>query len=151
MRVLYLSGSHKPVQVDDDDYIDLQQHNWYAHPKGYAQAWINGKITLMHRYIMQPGKLQVDHKDGDKCNNQRSNLRAVKHSQNTQNVPPKANNTSGYVGVSKNGIYWQANIYKDGLRKFVGNFKDKNKAASAYNSAALELYGEHAYLNPIST
>jgi len=146
-----LGGSNKPVQVDDDDYIDLKQYRWYLHPRGYAQASINGRMVLMHRLIMQPGKLQVDHINGDKCNNQRTNLRIVKHSQNIQNVPPKANNTSGYVGVSKNGIYWQANIYKDGLRKFIGNFRDKNKAASAYNTVALELYGENAYLNPIST
>ena len=146
-----MGGSLKPVQLDDDDYIDLQQHKWYSHPRGYAQAYIDGKMVLMHRLIMQPGKLQVDHIDGDKCNNQRTNLRVVKHSQNIQNVPPKANNTSGFVGVSKNGIYWQANIYKDGKRKFLGNFKDKNKAASAYNVAALELFGKNAYLNPIST
>lgn len=146
-----MGGSGVSVMVDDDDYIDLKDYKWYLHPRGYAQAYIKGRMVLMHRFIMQPGALQVDHMDGNKCNNQRSNLRLVKHGQNIQNVPPKVNNTSGFVGVSKNGIYWQANIYKDGVRKFLGNFRDKNKAASAYNDAALELYGKNAYLNSIST
>lgn len=146
-----MGGSGISVMVDDDDYIDLKDYRWYLHPRGYAQAHIKGKMVLMHRLIMQPGALQVDHIDGNKCNNQRSNLRLVKHGENIQNVPPKINNTSGFVGVSKNGIYWQANIYKDGVRKFIGNFRDKNKAASAYNDVALELYGKNAYLNPIST
>lgn len=146
-----MGGSNLPVKVDDDDYVDLRQYKWYLHPRGYAQAYIQGKMVLMHRFIMQPGSLQIDHMDGDKTNNQRSNLRIVRHGTNIQNVPPKANNTSGFVGISKNGIYWQANIYKDGKRLFLGNFKDKLKAASAYNTAALELYGNNAYLNPTST
>lgn len=150
MRELVLGGSNIPVKVDDDDYIDLSSHKWYIHTKGYAQAFIDGKMTLMHRFIMQPAKhLQVDHKDGDKTNNQRSNLRIVTKAVNAQNIPPKANNTSGYVGVAKNGIYWQSSIYKDGKRQFIGNFRDKESAALAYNERALLIYGPDAYLNAI--
>lgn len=150
MSEIILCGSNIKTLVDDDVYDDLVIYKWYIHPKGYAQAWIDGKITLMHRMIMQPGKKQVDHMDGNKLNNRRSNLRLVSQSQNIQNTPPRCNNTSGYVGVSRNGPYWQANIYKDGKRFFIGNFKDKNSAAVAYNKRALSLYGKNAYLNTIS-
>lgn len=150
MRELILGGSHIAVLVDDADYVDLVSHRWYIHPKGYAQAFIEGKMVLMHRFIMQPPKhLQVDHKDGNKANNQRSNLRIVTKSVNAQNVPPKANNTSGFVGVARNGKYWQSAVYKNGKRHFVGTFKDAVSAAIAYNAKAVELYGENTYQNPI--
>lgn len=146
-----MRGNNIPVRVDDDDYVDLSQHKWYLHPKGYAQAFIDGACVLMHRFIMQPpSDMQIDHIDRDKTNNKRSNLRIVRKGINAQNIPPKANNTSGYVGVARNGIYWQASIYFNRKRQFVGNFKDKESAAIAYNDRALELYGENAYLNAVS-
>ena len=150
MRELVLRGSNVVVKVDDDDYDRVAEHKWYIHTKGYAQAFIDGRMTLMHRFIMSPPKsLQIDHIDRDKTNNQRFNLRVVTKAVNAQNIPPKANNTSGYVGVSRNGVYWQSSIYKDGKRQFIGNFKDKESAAVAYNERALLLYGDKAFLNQV--
>lgn len=150
MKELYLRGSNKPVLLDDSDYVKIEHYKWYAHPRGYAQAFIDGKQILMHRFIMQPDcDMQIDHIDRNKLNNQRSNLRIVQRGVNIQNIPPKANNTSGLVGVSRNGKYWQASIYKDRKRIFIGNYKDKISAGIAYNDMALKLYGEHSHINHI--
>ena len=147
MQIIYTKQLHE-ILVDDDDYERLSRHKWYLHPKGYAQAWIGGHMVLMHRIVMTPGDRQVDHKDGNKLNNTKSNLRLVTQGVNTQNVPPKKNNTSGYVGVNRNGNYWQASVYKNGARVFCRTFGDKESAARAYNEAARQHYGINAYQNP---
>lgn len=150
MKRVYSRTGSRSVMVDDEDYDELSKHTWYISARGYAQALIDGKMTLMHRLIMQPpDDMHIDHRDRDKTNNQRTNLRIVTKGVNAQNTAPKSNNTSGYVGVSKNGIYWQSSIYQEGKRQFIGNFKDKESAALAYNERALLLYGDNAYLNVI--
>lgn len=151
MKVIYARGSNHKIFVDDDDYDYLVKFRWYVYGRGYAVASINGKNVAMHRMIMGPAKkLSIDHIDRNKTNNQKENLRIVSRSINAQNISPKSNNTSGFVGVSRNGLYWQASIYKNNKRQFLGNFKDKESAAIAYNERALILYGENAYLNPTS-
>ena len=151
MRAVYSNSGDRVVTVDDADYDLVSKYRWYIHKRGYAMTCIDGAAVLMHRLIMQPAKnMQVDHIDRNKTNNSRNNLRIVSKGYNAQNIAPKANNTSGYVGVSKNGKYWQSSIYKDKKRQFIGNFKHKDSAAIAYNKRALLLYGKNAYLNPIS-
>lgn len=150
MRVIVSKTTGRRVFIDDDDYDYLSKFTWYIHSRGYAQALIDGQMVLMHRLIMRPpNNMHIDHIDHDKTNNQKYNLRVVTKGANAQNIPPKANNTSGYVGVASNGKYWQSSIYKDGKRQFIGNFKNKDSAAVAYNKRALLLYGKNAYLNPI--
>lgn len=150
MRAIYSRSSDRRVFVDDADYDEISKYRWYIHPRGYALAQIDGKTVLMHRLIMQPPEdMQIDHIDRDKTNNQRINLRIVTKSVNAQNIAPKSNNTSGFVGVARNGKYWQAAVYQNGKRHFAGNFKDAISAAIAYNNKAKELYGLNTYQNPI--
>jgi len=74
----------------------------YGDGRGYLQVQIAGKNYKIHRlvaekFIPNPNNLpQVDHIDGDKTNNDVSNLRWVTHMTNGQSI-----NRSGNVG------YWQ--------------------------------------------
>lgn len=151
MKTLQLIGKyeHLLVKLDDSDYDEMSQYRWYYHPKGYAQAYIGGKSVLMHRMLLEfpPKSKDIDHKNGDKLDNQRDNLRVCDRGVNVQNQ--KHWSKYGFKGVCKNGKYWQAAIYHDKKRKFLGNFKTIEEAAIAYNNAALELYGVDAYLNKI--
>lgn len=67
---------------------------------------------------------------------------------------PRPNTTSRYKGVSfakdKKLKKWNARINYDGLSKHIGYYLTEDEAAIAYNEAAKELLGEHAYLNEVA-
>jgi len=107
-----------------------------------------------HRLIYQiansidilPSDIQIDHIDGNKQNNNPSNLRIATNQDNQRNVKIQRNNTSGFKGVTyeKNRNKWKASIY-DGTRKInLGRFKSPEEAHLAYKNKAIELFGEFA-------
>jgi hypothetical protein len=144
--------------VDDEDYAVLSRHKWSACPRGYARRRLKnnenptGKFQLvyMHRVLMQltafDGK-QVDHIDGNKANNRRSNLRLCNPSQNHANVGPNKRNKSGYKGVCfhKRFNKWTASIAADGKIKHLGYFSTPEAANTAYCDAAKIYQGEFAH------
>ena len=54
---------------------------------------------------------------------------------------------SKYRGVCRNRRKWQAVIWVQGKRKYLGTFKDEELAAKAYDAAAIEYRGARASLN----
>lgn len=155
MREIELHDGQK-VQVDDADYEWVVRHKWQLDPKGYVKRHIYqwGKRTTipLAREIMVVGDdMQVDHIDGDKLNNQRSNLRCVCNMKNCWNRRRRSDNTSGYKGVNwcKVRGSWVARIQADGKRLLLGCFDDPKEAARAYNKAALRYHGEYARLNDV--
>lgn len=138
--------------VDDEDWHRLSLFGWCSGAGGYANAGINGTTVLMHRMLMHrmlmPGVGRVDHRDRNKINNQKSNLRSIDASGNSQNRTVTAAASSSFLGVSKTNLRWRATIMKDGKRYYLGMFPTELHAARAYNSAALELYDD-PYLNDV--
>lgn len=141
--------------VDDADFEFLNQFRWYAN-RGYATRTTDK--ALMHKLIMGVPKLvkgdkriEVDHEDTSKLNNQRSNLRLVTSSQNKMNSPLRKDSTTGYKGVSldKAGRGFETYIWVNKKKRFLGYFDTAVKAAKAYNEAAKEHFGEFARLNEI--
>lgn len=163
MKKIKLSTGHYTL-VDDVDFERLSQYRWQLHSGGYAfrAAYIPAsksitgkkrrKTVYMHRLIMDnPENKMIDHINKDKLDNRRTNLRVVTASQNQMNS--RRRQASGFKGV-----YYvkERNIYRVILgfkhkAKTVGWFKNKIEAAKAYNSAALELYGEYAELNDVAS
>lgn len=126
-------GNGVHTMVDDSDYYTLMTRRWWKSAYGYAA----GRLGLMHR-VLQEGAI-VDHRDGNRLNNQRANLRAVTASENSQNRR-RVQNESGYLGVSRNGQSWQARIKCQRKTYFLGNFRLAEEAAKAYDKKAKELY-----------
>lgn len=60
-----------------------------------------------------------------------------------------ATNTTGYRGVfkAKQENTWTAAVFADGVRHYLGTFKNKGDAAEAYNQAAIVFHGADAKLN----
>ena len=89
---------------------------------------------------------QVDHKDTDRSNNRWANLRLATGSQNKANMGKRADNKSGYKGVSwySQTSRWVAQIRFEGKSKTLGYFLDPVKAHAAYCEAAARLFGEFA-------
>lgn len=147
--------------VDDSDYEWLNQWKWRLTNTGYAvrRQWLgrdesggcHEKLIRMHRLIVAaPPELEVDHIDGNKLNNQRSNLRLATSQQNNFNFPiRKDKRHSRYKGVSRvwDGKKFRSHISINGKTKHLGCFTDEVEAAKAYDAAAVELFGEYARLN----
>lgn len=143
--------------VDNQDYVYLSKYTWYC-SCGYAVRLPNkrkkGAATTerirMHNEIL--GIKGVDHKNRNKLDNRRQNLRPATQQQNLCNRETPKSNRSGYKGVSeasngKKGLKWRADIRSKGLLRCLGYFKTRQAAAAVYNKAAKKLHGEFAVLN----
>lgn len=139
------------VLIDEID-SDLESRTWSLH-NGYAATSILKKTVPMHRIIMarilerplNPGE-EVDHINGNRLDNRRSNLRLVNRSQNAKNRKASSKNKSGYLGVRKHPKYkrWYAYITSNKVQHYLGSFDTPELAYEAYCRAAIELNGEFA-------
>src|SRR5437660_304942 len=127
MKLIPLGGLYRRdqafVKVDDEDYDNLSRFYWYIDSKGYPVRF--GGVR-MHRHILgKAGKL-VDHRNHDKLDSQRSNLRLCNNFQNQQNRGKNRNNTSGYKGVSyqQTNRNYRATITANGKQKWLGAAED---------------------------
>jgi len=110
---------------------------------GYVMIGIDGVRYGAHRlaifYVtgaMPEG--EVDHINGNRCDNRIANLRSVSHMENMQNErKPRSSNRSGLLGVSlcsQTGRY-RAFISINGKSVSVGRFDTPEKAYDAYVAA----------------
>lgn len=152
MRIELTRG--KFAIIDDDDYFWIKAWKWSCNDQGYARRIrkVKGKCheVRMHRAIVAaPLGLDVDHIDGNRLNNRKSNLRLSTRSQNHFNRKPRQKTASGYKGVSWSKDRWMVRVVIGGRSKNIGKFNCKHDAAEAYNAAASREYGEFAKLNII--
>lgn len=157
-RLIGLGGDNF-AEVDIKDFKWLDTSIWRMNTGGYATR--DGNPRRMHRAIAAKilGRSlarneQVDHADGNRLNNRRANLRVVTNQQNGFNKKP-------YIGTSHyKGVFWNKQKGKwaaalsltesNAKRKYhVGFFAQELDAALAYDVAAIQLFGQHAYLNLI--
>lgn len=151
MKEIPLTGGLITI-VDDEDFEMLSHWKWSANENGYAYRRTpvrrKQQMVRMHRLIMLPDPdEQVDHINGDGLDNRRCNLRLCTLGQNRCNLSKYRNNASGRKGVWWSQGRWCAAIRKGGRAYHLGRFLDRDAAARAYDSAALELHGEFARLN----
>lgn len=167
----------RPVRIDGDtayvaltrgmtakvslkDLEAVQPYNWIAQccdGNFYAarRAKVNGKsmIVLLHRVLLnaKPGTF-VDHKNGDRLDNRRSNLRLATPSQNAANrhlVWKSGRRLGTTLGVThipelnRTNPWWAYVNYK-GKRHHLGYFPTEEEAAKVRRKAAVKLHGAFA-------
>lgn len=141
----------KVALVDDEDFEYLSQWKW-CYGKGYAMR--NGprnhykrRVIWMHRLIIDaPESLEVDHKNLDKLDNRKENLRACTHAENCRNVSAGKRNSTGFRGVSfnKKTKRYMAMITSNGVSKFLGYFDNAEDAYSKRREHIHQYHGEFA-------
>lgn len=156
MKEIPVTGGHVAL-VDDEDYDFLSKFSWSSHkPRRsntvYARRFVSkGAYELMHREVLK-GESRVDHRDGNGLNNCRLNLRPCTQAQNMGNMEKVKSHSSRYKGVHfyKRLNKWMAYICPNYSKVHLGYFDSENDAASAYNHAAQQHFGEFAKLNQIA-
>jgi hypothetical protein len=94
--------------------------------------------------------INVDHKDKNKLNNTKSNLRLCLHKDNMKNRRSHGG-TSQYKGIHWNAEseVWKVRIYNDDRYIGLGRFTNEIAAANCYNHWARNYHGEFAQLNEV--
>ncbi len=151
----------KEALVDDCDHTYLMQWTWCFQKQskgGYAKRrGEGGRTILMHREVGKRIGLQgrIDHKNRIKLDNQRRNIRLASQSQNMGNDGLRANNKSGFKGVSlfARDQLWVPHIMLKGRCKHLGRFPSteagKIEAAYAYTVAATKIFKKFSCFNPV--
>ena len=149
-----LANARGYALVDAEDLDRTASISWsWMKPRNttYAKGRVDGKQTTLHRFILGARAGQfVDHVNGDGLDNRKTNLRFGTRAQNAQNMAATEGKSSAFKGVSwdKRVGKWRAYIKPpDGKRVTIGYFDDDRLAASAYDKAALELFGAFARTN----
>jgi len=149
MKEIPLSGPKGKglmMLVDDEDHEFLSQFKWYAKTDRngdiYAQAWITPSRLLV------PAPL-VDHVNGNKLDNTRTNLREATSRQNSWNRALRSDSKTGYKGVQwiPSRRQYRARIQVGDKRIHSNYYGTAAEAARAYDAMAREHFGEFARLN----
>lgn len=123
--------------LDEDIARQIEEKGWNytLHSADYGYRWQpvgkKRQIRYLHRDVMElagkkPGKLCVDHKNGDPLDCRLENLRLVSRAENAQNVRRrKKAGSSKFRGVQKTAKGWLVQV--KGFR--FGIFDDEVKAA----------------------
>jgi hypothetical protein len=137
------------AMIDAADLHLVAGRNWYLDRSGgqmYAKSDSPNRIRMHCLLMILPPGAMVDHIDGDGLNNRRSNLREATRGQNACNAKTRADNKSGFKGVSlhRTSGKWHAYINRNGRRHSLGYFETSEAAARAYALASPQMHGVFA-------
>ena len=127
------------VKVSKVDMARVEEERWGMYG-GYATSkkWAMHKMIMGERPVGVPAEYVIDHKDRDKRNNTRENLRWVSASFNIWNAVRPGGGR--FRGVRLMRGRWEA-IFK---RRLVGSFAEEREAARAVAREAIREWGEWA-------
>lgn len=134
------SNSDDMFWIDFEDFQRVKDHTWSV-DNGYIKARINMQLVRLHRFVKNVrDDILIDHKNRNKLDNRKSNLRECNNAQNLHNSGKNINNTSGFKGVYFDALNrrWRAEIHltingvKNKLRK---RFNTLEEAARQYDAA----------------
>lgn len=157
-HIVQPSGSYRLIpltkgraaRVSATDFDKLSVVSWHVNGDGYV---VNSKGDIMSRAVMRmvigeiPNGLLVDHENGDRLNNERSNLRLATGLDNSRNRRTNMNSKSGFKGVTPYGKKYQCAVSSGGKQFHVGYFEDPLVAAWYYDQFAIQLHGDFCSLN----
>lgn len=149
-----------PFYFDIEDFDKIKQYQWYIKKSGYvcSSKTKTHDAVYLHRLILNYPKEQIDHKNRNKADNRKENLRLCTPSENGVNKNKFQNKSTDYIGVSvvqkerfskrKNKVikyhYYRAYIHLNNKFISLGMYTNLQDAIVARLKAEHELYGDFA-------
>jgi hypothetical protein len=149
--IIISKGKEYPCLFDQEDQELISLYSWSLHSQGYAQTTINGKTVLMHRLVLgivDNPEIEVDHRFHNRLDNRKGKLRACSHSENRRNarkLKPTAH--SQFKGIYNDLGRWHVQIMQNAKVKNLGRYNNEITAAKVYDSRALEVFKDYAFVN----
>jgi hypothetical protein len=125
--------------VDDEDYDMLREFQWSYTKGGYVlRSPDKYEDSLMHRFIMRYhghniDGLVIDHIDGYRLDNRKSNLRVVTKKINGRNMYAGNRSATGFRGVRHRNNLYYAIIMVNQKAHRIGAWETAREAALAYD------------------
>ena len=144
-----ISGG-KFALVDRDLYEEVIQYKWQS-SNGYVNRHLdnNKDKESLHQFVIFKAIEyyigSIDHKNTDRADCRRENLRVGTQSQNVANSKPKMGRYKGVRKYSTN--CFRSRIMVGGREINLGSYYSKAEAADTYDNAAIVFFGEFANLN----
>jgi hypothetical protein len=156
IEIALANGGVTIIDVEDRRHAAFA---WRQNPGGYVERKIGPakarRCLLLHRIILGVAdpRIEVDHRDLDRLNNRRRNLRETSHAQNGQNLPLK-DGTSRFRGVTweTRRARWVAASRLDGRNYYLGTFQDEldaGRSAEAFRRAHMPFATMDMTLDPV--
>lgn len=147
---VYIKTSKGNILCDLKDWDKLKGYYWYIASDGYPSAFINGKSTKLHVFLLDcPPGYERDHIDGNKADNRRKNLRIVPAYANRFNKGLSRRNKSGHTGVFWYEKYKKYQVYIQANKKqiFLGYYEDYDEAVKVREKAEEVYFGNYRRKN----
>ena len=159
MEILTKENEKCLVSPEDFEFFSQKEISRYTNYLAYGSKFLHVHVIerMGFEAPKKANKMCIDHIDGDKLNNQRSNLRIVSSSENNRNVEkPKEKYSSNYRGVSwinkgagLQGGKWTVSINSEGKKVYYAYYTNEHHAAHQYNIWCDKLNIETSIKNEI--
>lgn len=141
----YTVNDDAPFLFDKEDFEKISPYSWFTNDQGYILAvGDNGHRIRMHK-LVSGHQGMIDHRNRNRADNRKANLRLANHQQNGINRGCNKNNRLGVKGVFQIRNRFYARIMKDGKTISLGGYATLEEACEARIRAEKELFGEFAY------
>lgn len=125
------------AKVSKRDFERISKFRWYLDSQGYARrVWcVDGKqhSIRLHQEILKSGSRTVDHKNRNKLDCRRENLRFASKSLNAHNTERKG----VYFNKWQNRFYAHCRV--NGIRHSLGGYRTRKEAESAVVNFRTEM------------
>lgn len=144
--MIYTIDNGYQIEIDKEDLEKVKKYRWRVDKNtGYVYSDFLGIKVYLHRYIMgihnsKDGKV-IDHKNRDKSDNRRANLRIVTQAQNLRNLSILSNSNTGYRNIYKKGKKFCLMSNYQGRVTYFGTYPTIQDALFAKVNLWRDLFG----------
>lgn len=149
------SKKHGPKEclVDVDDFNRVKGMVWCLSNTGYASTNIGNKSSgfhstiLLHRLITSFPCGLVDHKNHNRLDNRKTNLRPCSMGENLMNTKARRTNKLGVKGICFTDNRYDVRVTVNKKSSRIGRYKTLEEAVAAHEEASLRIQGEFSVFN----